>query len=191
MGIRLRALIIAISVGSLFISLLQSEGGISQTTASMEENDEKSMAIIFQFIPEDKILVTQNGRTELSCNSILSANIGEPDTTAESSGELKAEIKEAKGGPVIAVENDQMVFASASDVREIQPFTLMENTPDYFIAVRSHEYSIYHFESFVLNKQNGLAILSRIRPLGRLGKKQPRAPDSQTIYLQCKKMPGS
>ena len=189
MGIRLRASIIAISIGLLSFSWFQNYDGFAQTTTSMEENAEKSTARTFQFIPEDKILVTQNGRTEFSCNSILSANIEEPDTIAGSRGELKAEIKEAKGGPVIAVENDQMVFATASDVIEIQPFTLIENTSDYLKAVKSYKNNPYRFESFVLNKQNGLAIYSRIRPLGRLGKKQPMAPDSQTIYLQCKKMP--
>ena len=64
MGIRLRASIIAISIGLLSFSWFQNYDGFAQTATSMEENAEKSTVRIFQFIPENTILGLQ---IQLNC----------------------------------------------------------------------------------------------------------------------------
>jgi hypothetical protein len=89
----------------------------------------------------------------------------------------------------LRVERDHLVFLTKASleagVAEGSRFPLIHNGVDYLKAVESTDSGVATLESFVLNKRNGLAIWSRVRPAGFARDVAPGAPDSSTIYFRC------
>ncbi len=82
-----------------------------------------------------------------------------------------------------------MVFltkaALEAGIAEGSQFSIIHNGPDYLKAFESADAGMATLESFVLNKKNGLAVWSRVRPEGLLRQAAPAAPDASTIYFRC------
>ena len=130
-------------------------------------------------------------RTEISCTAITSLNVGSAEpvpapNAGANTNQLSAEIFGGTDRLSIRIEADHLIFltkaAFEGGVTEGPRFPLLENNAEFLKAVESFPSGVGTLESFVLNKRNGLAIWTKIRPGGPFGQ---AAPDSQTIYVAC------
>jgi hypothetical protein len=133
-------------------------------------------------------------KVHISCRAITSTYIGQGNVLAlqdpaPDPNRLSAKIEDGTDVLALRVERDHLVFltkaALGAGVAEGSRFPLIQNGVDYLKAFESTDSGVATLESFVLNKKNGLAIWSRVRPAGLLRQAAPAAPDSSTIYFLC------
>jgi len=132
-------------------------------------------------------------KAEISCRAITSAYIGQGNLLAQhpvpNPSRLSAKVEDGTDVLAVRVERDHLVFLTKASleagVAEGSRFPLVQNGVDYLKAFASTDSGVATLESFVLNKRNGMAIWSRIRPAGFAGQVAPAAPDSITIYFRC------
>jgi hypothetical protein len=133
-------------------------------------------------------------KAEMSCRAITSTYIGQGNVLAlqdptPDPNKLSAKVEDGTDVLALRVERDHLVFltraALEAGVAEGSRFPLIQNNADYLKAVESTDSGVATLESFVLNKKNGLAVWSRVRPAGLLRQVAPAAPDSSTIYFRC------
>jgi hypothetical protein len=141
----------------------------------------------FMFVP-----MHLDGKQEISCQAIALMHIRQDGDSLDPAAPNRLIATIEKGTDVVAIriERKQLIFltkvAFSAGMAEGTPFPLIENDSEHLKALESFSEGNKMLESFVLNKNSGLAVWSRIRPAGYLGAIKPTAPDSQTVYLQCR-----
>lgn len=142
----------------------------------------------FAFVP-----IPLGDKNSVSCRAISSLYVGQgiAGIDAEQLVQNRLSARVSKGTDTIAIqiEREFLVFLTRASleagVAEGSRFPIVENGEHYLRASESVISGSATLESFVLNKHNGLAIWTRIRPLGFFGNLAQAAPDSETIYLAC------
>ena len=132
-------------------------------------------------------------KASVSCRAITSVYLGQGsagvDADETQRNRFRANISRGTDTIAIRIEPEYLVFLTRAGleagVAEGSRFPIVENTQNYLKASESMATGVATLESFVLNKQNGLAIWARIRPLGFFGGLAQAAPDSETVYLAC------
>ena len=133
-------------------------------------------------------------KAEISCRAITSTYIGQGNVLAlqdpaPDPNRLSAKVEDGTDVLALRVERDHLVFltraALEAGVAEGSRFPLIQNGADYQKSVESTDSGVATLESFVLNKKNGLAVWSRVRPAGLLRQVAPAAPDASVIYFRC------
>jgi hypothetical protein len=194
MNTRLLLAVILLFIVSLSLLFVAS---CNRPNSSAERLSHKSQPLtserVFIFSP-----MPLNDKQQISCRSIARTYIGQGNVLAangglhlpkEAANRILGQIEEGSDVLSIRIEHDYLVFLTKasfeSGIAEGSRFPLIENTSDYLKAWDSSSSGVAILESFVLNKNNGLAIWTRVRPSGFFGQKVPAAPDSDTIYFRC------
>lgn len=178
-----------------FLSCTQQGGSPETGTAAQTDTLPSVSERFFTVVP-----LPLNGKAQISCRAITRTYIGQGNVLVTPDGKLRepgansnrlyARIEEGTDVLSVRIERDHLVFltkaAFEGGVAEGSRFPLIENNSEYLKASESSSSGVATLESFVLNKRNGLAIWTRIRPAGFLGQIAPAAPDSDTMYFQCR-----
>jgi len=185
---------IVASVSWLFVASCDRQGSSTEARPNSTDSQASTSARSFTFTP-----LPLNDKTQISCHAIALTYIGQGNVLVAPDGKLRqpdenanrlsARIDEGTDVLSIRIERDHLVFltkaAFEGGVAEGSRFPLIENDAEYLKALESSSSGVATLESFVLNKRNGLAIWTRVRPAGFLGKVSPAAPDSDTMYFRC------
>lgn len=132
--------------------------------------------------------VSVENQTQLSCTEKLGSTFfPSSDLNSNQHGRIDAEI--SKGGMKLAIEINGQILrlltttAVESGMQDAADFTILRNNKRQLVAVYyPTEYPDAGINSFVLNKSNGYAVWSKLKP-SLLYVEQP---DSQMYYLECK-----
>ena len=138
-------------------------------------------------------------RESLACEALLSTSIARAQPTVADALELsvagveklpkRLEAKSTAGTGKIAVQIKEQVLrfitTASLDAGETSAaeFQILKNTPEWLYAVALHEgLNGDTLSSFVLNKELGLAIWTKSRPMFFM----VAQPDTQSHYLRCR-----
>jgi hypothetical protein len=188
------AFLVVAPVSWLFLASCSPEGRSTEAVPGPTDTQASPSEQFFTFTP-----FPLDSKSEISCRPIALTYIGQGNVLATPDGRLRQPDETAyrlsarieKGTDVLSIriERDHLLFltkaAFETGLAEGSRFQLLENNSDYLKASASLSSGVATLESFVLNKQNGLAIWTRIRPAGFLGQVAPAAPDSDTMYFSC------